>query len=76
MRAAAVTLHAGCKKLKDFRLYHVSPSMTTTGQFMPSQEHMETTEGAYVVHLYPQASGGGSTAFKIKNTELLSAKCT
>lgn len=41
--AAAVTLHASCRKLKDFCLDHVSSPMTTAGRFVLSQDCMETT---------------------------------
>lgn len=43
-RAAVFTLHAGCRKLKDFDVWDVLPHMTTTGWFELLQEHMETIQ--------------------------------
>lgn len=67
VRAAGVTLHAGCRKLKDFGLYHVSPPMTSAW-FVLSQEHIENHFGAYVLYfccLHNNVKKYKSPAFKI-----------
>lgn len=53
VRAAAVMVHFTCRKLKDFCLYHVSPSMTTPGgEIVLRQEHWETILGVYMWFIY------------------------
>lgn len=73
MRAAAVTLHAGCRKLKDFCLDHVSSPMTTAGRVVLSQDCMETTLRCIFASFFcTQTSGDRS--LRSNNVKILNYK--